>query len=226
MKLPFWATLLTILGLCVLCVFGTWQLQRLAWKNDIISQLNQAYDSPQNAALKLEEITGNELIYGRVNGIFMPDKALLLGPRTSNKEIGNDLLVPLKIGKNTLIINMGWTPYPLDQQPIHHLKSRKVWFEGLIRKPKWNAFTPENLPEKDIWYKADIEEIAKTKSLKAPYPFILRAENASHKFDAAFPNNHRLLPNNNHLQYAFFWFAMAAALASVYTLRFLVKRPQ
>ena len=224
MKLPFWATFLTLIGLCVLCGLGSWQLQRLTWKNDLISTLNKAYESPQHTPLDLQKITGSEFIYGQVDGIFMPNKALLLGPRTSNKEIGNDLLVPLQVGQRTLLVNMGWTKHPLDEQPIDHLQGKKVWFEGLIRTPKWNSFTPENIPEDDTWYSANIEQIAEAKALQAPFPFLLRAENASHKFDAAFPNNERLLPNNNHLQYAFFWFAMAGALASVYTLRFVFKR--
>ena len=226
MKPPFWATLFTILGLFILCTLGTWQLQRLAWKNEIISKLESAYENVESTPINLEEITAGEFTYGRINGIFMPDKAILLGPRTSNKKIGNDLLVPLKVGNGTLIVNMGWTSGPLNEQPIHHLKGKKVWFEGLIRTPKWNAFTPENLPEKDAWYKADTKEIANAKGLNAPFPFILRAETASHKFDAKLPNNQRLLPNNNHLQYAFFWFAMAVTLASIYTLRFIVKQPE
>ncbi|MEZ5814571.1 MAG: SURF1 family protein [Alphaproteobacteria bacterium] len=224
MKPPFWATLFTALGVLILCSLGTWQVQRLAWKNNLIDKLNRAYETEEAAPLDLENITNQEFTYGRVSGIFMPDKALLLGPRTMNKEIGHDLLVPLKTQNRTLIVNMGWTGAPLDKQPIYHLQGKKVWFEGLARTPKWNSFTPENRPEQNAWYKADIEEIAQAKNLDAPYPFILRAEHASHKFDAAFPNNPRLLPNNNHLQYAFFWFAMAAALMGVYTLRFIVRK--
>lgn len=97
MKPPFWATLFTALGILILCSLGTWQLQRLVWKNDLIAELNNAYETAEAAPLNLENVTSGEFTYGRVSGIFMPDKALLLGPRTSstmNKEIGHDLLVP------------------------------------------------------------------------------------------------------------------------------------
>ena len=224
MKLPFWATCLTLIGVIILVSLGTWQLQRLAWKNDLIADLNTAYESENSAALDLENITTGEFTYGRVRGTFIPDKAILLAPRTRNKEIGSDLLVPLEIKNRTLIINMGWTKYPLDELPIHHLKNKSVRFEGLVRTPKWNSFTPENVPEEDLWYKADLKEVAEAKNLKNPYPFVLRAEHASHKFDAAFPNNERLMPNNNHLQYALFWFSMALSLIVIYVLRFIVRR--
>ena len=223
-KLPFWATTLTLIGVITLISLGTWQLQRLAWKNDLIEQLNTAYESENSATLDLENINPDGFTYGRVSGTFLPHKAILLGPRTRNKEIGHDLLVPLKVSNRTLIINMGWTKYSLDELPIYHLKNKNVWFEGLVRTPKWNSFTPENVPAENLWYKADINEIAEVKDLKSPYPFVLRAENASHKFDAAFPNNERLMPNNNHMQYALFWFSLALSLIVIYVLRFIVKR--
>lgn len=221
-RLPFWATLLTLLGLIVLCGLGAWQVQRLAWKQDIITKLDQAYEGQSSAALDLDNITDN-FAYGRVSGRLLADKALLLGPRTQNKEIGNDLIVPLQTNGRTLLINMGWSNWPLEDMPIKHLNGKTVWFEGLINTPHWNSFTPPNEPDKDLWYRADINEIAEVKALKEPYPFVLRAEHASHKYDAAFPNNERLYPNNNHLQYAFFWFAMATALIVIYVLRFITN---
>lgn len=223
MKLPFWATFLTILGLVILCGLGSWQLQRLAWKNDLITQLDAAYDNQTSVPIALDKID-QDYIYGRVSGRLLTGKALLIGPRTQDKEIGHDLIVPLQTNDRTLLVNMGWSNYPLDEMPIYHLQGKKVWFEGMIVTPSWNAFTPENDPQNGLWYKLDIDQIAAIKDLKNPYPFILRAEAASHKYDTAFPNNDRLYPNNNHLQYAFFWFAMAGALLVVYVLRFLKKR--
>lgn len=220
MKLPFWATFLTLLGLCILCGLGTWQLQRLEWKNDIIARLGVAYDGNTSIPLDLDNIN-QDYVYGRVKGTFIPSKALLLGPRTQDKKIGHDLIVPLKIKDRTLLINMGWSDWPLDEMPIHHLQNRNVWFEGMVVTPGWNSFTPENETDKNLWYRLDTREIAETKRLNDPYPFILRAEQASHKFDAAFPNNKRVYPKNNHQQYAMFWFAMAAALLAVYVLRFI-----
>ena len=221
MKLPFWATFLTLLGLCILCALGTWQIQRLTWKNDLISRLDAAYESSASTALDLDNIN-QDYVYGRIKGRFMPDNALLLGPRTQDKKIGHDLIVPLKTGNRTLLINMGWSDWPLGEMPIHHLQNRNVWFDGMIITPGWNSFTPPNEPDKNMWYRLDVKEIAETKQISDPYPFILRAEHASHKFDAAFPNNKRIYPKNNHLQYAIFWFAMAAALLTIYMLRFVI----
>jgi len=48
-KLPFWATFLTLIGVIILCALGTWQVKRLAWKNDIVQKLHTAYASSGNA---------------------------------------------------------------------------------------------------------------------------------------------------------------------------------
>ena len=220
-KLPFWATLLTFLGLLILCTLGTWQIQRLSWKEDIIAQLDKAYEINPDTALNLEAAQNYD--YGTVTGTFLPQKAILLGPRTREGDVGNDLIVPLEINNKTLFINLGWSAWPLDEMPIDHLQNKDIQITGLIIIPSWNSFTPENKPEENLWFRLDVEEIARVKNLPNPYPFILRAESTNYKMDAAFPNNEKLYPNNNHLQYAIFWFAMAAALLSVYILRF-VKR--
>lgn len=220
-RLPFWATLMTLMGLIVLCGLGTWQLKRLAWKTDILTKLDMAYESGGSEALRLDDIGEGDFRYGRVEGTFLADKAVLLGPKTRDKKIGNDLIVPLRMEGRTLFINMGWTEWPLDEQPIYHLNNAQVWFEGVVRTPGWNSFTPENVPEKNQWYKPDTGEMAAAMELANPYPVIMYAEHASHKFDAAFPNNTRWHPNNNHMQYAVFWFSMAVILLVIYTLRFV-----
>lgn len=222
-KLPFWATFFTITGIIVLCGLGTWQLQRLTWKNDILQRLNTAYNAPQNENFNFSLMGEDDFAYGRIDGKLLADKAFLLGPRTKNKEVGNDLIVPLETDQGTLLVNMGWTNAPIDQQPINHLNGQNVWFEGLARAPHWNNFTPQNEPQNDRWYKLDIAEIAAINNLQNPIPYVLYADKASHKYDASFPNNTPWLPESNHLQYAFFWFTMAAALALIYALRFLKK---
>lgn len=229
MKINFKAVLALILflgGFIVLCTLGFWQLQRLEWKRGIISKLDQAYSTTESAPLPLALEDGSDLNdvyrYGRVDGIFLARKALLLGPRTQNGQIGNDLIVPVRIADGrTVFVNMGWTPYVLQEQPIYHLDGQHVWFTGLARRARWNSYTPENKPDQDIWYRPDLEEMAASRGLDDIYPLMLYAERASHKFDAAFPHNERWYPRNQHLQYAWFWFAMATAWAGVFILRFL-----
>ena len=223
-KFPLLATLLTALGLVVLCGLGTWQLQRLAWKQNVLSKLNAAYEGKNAASLLEQKFTTGDFLYGRAAGTFKPDKAILLGPKTRDGNIGADLIAPLITPQGTIFVNMGWSAYGLGKQPIYHLQNQTVWFEGLARAPSWNSFTPENQPKENIWYKPDLEEIAAVKDLPPPLPFMVYAEHASHKFDAAFPNNERWQPNNNHAQYTMFWYSLAGVFLVIYVLRFWIRR--
>jgi len=225
---PFWATTLTLTGLVVLCSLGAWQLQRLAWKNDIIAKLEAAYNTENPHDITFENRPA-QFTYGRIKGRFLPDKALLLGPpKIRNEKPGLELIVPLEAQNRTILINMGWTPHPLDQQPIYHLQNKTITFYGLLRFPPLNAFTPQNAPQDHIWYRLNTTQIEQEKDLNNLYNAYLLADRSDHKFDAAFfsdQNKNRLMPNNNHLQYAFFWFALAGALAVIYVLRFIVQKP-
>ncbi len=233
-KPPFWATFFTIIGALILCSLGTWQFQRGAWKTEILSKLNRAYDgaAAQSQDLFAQNFTDGAFLYGRVEGRFLADKALFVGPRTKGEEIGFHLLVPLETQTGTLFVNLGFANSQKRVQAIRHLNNQTLWFEGLARAPDWNSFTPDNLPEEDVWYKLDLEEIAAAKNLPPPLPYILYAERSSERFKQGapdriptdmFPNNERWYPPNNHGQYTLFWFAMAGVLIVIYGLRFLRK---
>lgn len=235
MKLPFWATAFTLIGMIILISLGTWQLERLKWKEDLISKITNAYAQKSQLPIDLEAIAASpEFTYGTLTGILKPDKAFLLGPpRIKNDIQGLDLIVPIEVKTrkttHTVLVNMGWTSATLKDQPIYTLQDTKITFNGLLRFFSWNAFTPPNNPQDDLWYRLDIPLISASKSLKNLYPAVLVADHSNHKFDAAFFGDGRIaeirkLPNNNHMQYALFWFAMAFALSTVYILRF-IKNP-
>lgn len=217
-KPPLIATILTLLGITILCALGTWQVQRLEWKRNIIKALDTAYDSKNTYTPDLTK----SFSYGRVEGKFLADKAFLIGPYVRDSKVGNNLIVPILLAnEQTLLVNMGWSPWNLESMPIYHANGKNVSFDGITRKPSWNNFTPENKPEKNVWHKLDIKEIAQAKQLKNPAPVIFYAESSNYKFDAAFPNNERQYPNNNHLQYAIFWYTMAAILIIIFYIRFI-----
>ncbi len=222
MKIPFWATLLTIFSIIILCGLGYWQVQRLAWKQGIMDKLANAYESGSAKVIDFQALDADEFVYGSAFGVFRADKALMLEPRVLDDVVGAHLIVPLETSQGTLLINMGWSDLTKGDLPIMQENKKDFRVEGLARSVSWNDFTPENQPENDSWYKLDIDEIARVKQLDNPINFVLFAEKSSEDFDGMFPNNQRWQPNNNHKQYAFFWFAMAGVLFVIYVLRFLV----
>lgn len=223
LKLPLWGTILTIIGVAVLCFLGTWQLERLQWKQDLIMKLEAAYEGDGAQPLMLDK----DFSYGFVRGVLLSDKAILIGPRTHNDKIGRDVIVPLSLGDQTLLVNMGFTmEEDVTFVPIHDVKGQIIGFTGLLRHPSWNSFTPDNQPDKNAWYKLDPQEIGAVKGLSNVLPYVLYAQKSDYEFAEGLPQNSKTYPNNNHLQYAFFWYVMAVAMIGVYAFRFvLVKKP-
>ncbi len=225
-KIPFRETVITAACVAILAGLGTWQIQRLHWKNDIIEQLNAQYAS----AAKSDQISKTQLDawsqeeapigYGVIEGHLQRDKAVLLGPRTEDGRMGYHLLVPLALeGGHTLIVNAGWVSdlWKDDtEERLALLPQIPVTIRGVIHKPDWSSFASNNSPANDMWFRADIAQISAVKEVSNPYPFILYADGASPPLQDVTLHERNWLPRNKHLQYALFWYALGIVMLGVY----------
>lgn len=228
MRFPVWATLFTVAAIVVLCGLGTWQLQRLEWKREMIATLDReakkdplqtmlAYDALQKGA----EI---DLKRGGVRGRFLHTREIALGPRTWNGEAGYHIFTPFELeGGGTVLINRGWVPLAL-KNPYSRPESLiggDMEIGGTFHLPEVpNPFVPGNRPEKEEWYRLDLAQIAKARGLEKLAPVVLYAEVAPQAGEYPVMEATRWHPRNQHLAYAFFWFSMAGVLAVVYGVRF------
>ena len=223
MKLPLGPTLMTVCCVGILAALGTWQVQRLHWKNGIIEKLNAGYDSSapiSEAQLADWSMRQEPLGYGSIQGRLQRNKSVLLGPRTEDGKVGYHLLVPVELenGK-TLIVNAGWVSdmwKDNTEDRFALLPMEPVTAKGVIHKPDWSSFASKNSPSNDMWFRADILEIAQAKEIAEPYPFVLYADNISPELADVQPHAERWLPRNKHLQYALFWYALGVVMLVVY----------
>ncbi len=228
MKLPLRETLIAGTCVAILAGMGTWQVQRLHWKDGIIQQLQESYNRPaQSLAITQTELAAwsseqSPIGYGTIKGQLLRDKAVLLGPRTHEGRVGYHLLVPAKLedGQN-LIVNLGWVSdlWKDDtEERLALLPTEPVTLRGLLRKPDWSSMASKNSPANDMWFRADINEIAREKHVENPYPFLMYVENADQPMPDIILNEQGWLPRNKHLQYALFWYALAGVMIGVYTV--------
>ena len=158
---------------------------------------------------------------GTLRGRYLYPAEIRLGIKTQDGKPGYHIYTPLLLADGSaVLVNRGWAP--LDWKNPLTGRSRRETILGLLQQPPQpNAFTPLNAPEKDVWYRIDLPQIAEAKKIAKLRPYVLVAEHMpqDRDFPRALPA-HPALPNN-HFSYAIFWFAMAAALAVVYALRFL-----
>ena len=226
MKLPIGATFFTAAGVAILLSLGTWQVQRLEWKNDIIERLNEGYDraasAPPIEQSQLDAWATEEapIGSGSIVGQLQRDKALLLGPKTEEGRIGYHLIIPVQLpDKHILLANVGWVSDLWQdnfEDRLSGLPQESILLSGAIHKPDWSSFASNNSPDNNLWFRPDISEIAKAKELENAYPYMMYVSHTDPELPDVKPHADRWLPRNKHLQYALFWYAMALCLAGVY----------
>lgn len=213
---PFWASLLTLAGIIILCALGTWQVQRLHWKRDLLAAIERAYDSaPQPlSASGIEQAAENKILFlrGSVRGHLINEKSLHLVPRVFEGRQGYHLITPLALeGGGEILVNRGWMPLESRSDPA---ASGEVVLTGLLHRPDTpNAFTPKSDPSSGTVYSLDLQGFL---------PYVLYVEHAD-QGQLPIPVGDKPALNNNHLSYAIFWFTMAGLLLVIYALRFLAS---
>src|SRR5262249_32411523 len=93
---PLLATALAVLGVCCLCALGTWQLQRLEWKERLMADLEAAYEGAPAASLNMKSLEDREFAYGRITGRVLADQAFFLGFKVQGEKPGHDLIIPVQ----------------------------------------------------------------------------------------------------------------------------------
>lgn len=230
MKLPFFATLFTFMGVVVLCLLGSWQIQRLQWKQGILD--NIAAEMEVDAASRFIDLqfVPDDMLFmrGHVTGRFDHDKEFFLQSRTHDGVPGYHLIAPLLVDdKTTLLVNRGWVPIELERKEgfsIFRPQGTVTLVGMLTALPEYNAFVPENDLENSTWYKIDIREISEHFLIDTLSDGLFYVDGEEIVGQYPVPAAQILSPSNNHAQYAVFWFTMAAAFVFVYFFRFIAPQ--
>ncbi len=216
----------------ILCGFGTWQLQRLAWKNDLIVTVETRIAMTPVVAPAPVDWPGLDFVDAdyrpiEVEGVFRHDQeihvfASLEAPRGPVGGFGYFILTPLETTDGWwVIVNRGFVPddrADAATRPEGQLPG-VVTVIGLLRQPQGrNAFTPANDVVGNVWYTRDPVAIGAELGLPADRlaPYYIDAE-----YDPTLAGG---LPqggettvtfSNNHLQYAVTWYGIAIALVVI-----------
>ncbi|KAF9427781.1 surf-like protein [Podila epigama] len=167
-----WGPVTIGLALCPIITFGlgTWQVQRLRWKLELIENLEDrmSLDAiPLPRKVNLDAIEDFEYRKVKVVGRYCHDQEILLGPRTrGDGQPGYFLITPFeRTNGSKILVRRGWVPREKKDQEtrLEGLTEGEVVVEGLLRtgEQKASSFVPENNPEKNEWYSLDLEAMAK-----------------------------------------------------------------
>lgn len=233
----FW--LVAVLGLAVFAILialGTWQVQRLHWKEGLLAMIDARIHS---APLPLAEIevqyrTTRDVDYTPVTatGIFRHD-----GERhflaTWKGQSGFFIYTPLALADGRFVfVNRGFVPYDL-KDPSRRAEGQvegEVTVTGLARNPlqeKPSSLVPDNDPAKNIFYWKDRDAMAASADLGAQaeiVPVFIDADAAPNP--GGYPVGGVTLIDlpNSHLQYAVTWYGLAAVLAAIMAVAWWRRR--
>ncbi len=225
-----WPSILVAIAFCLLAGLGTWQVERLSWKEGILAQIearSRQIPVPIPAAPKWASLNPDEYEYRRVtlSGQFEHNQeALVFRPTGAIKGRpdgpGYHVLTPLRLDDGSrVIVNRGFVP--LDRQEATSRLDGQirgpVTVTGLMRAPEArNMFTPADNPTKRLWYTRDTPSIARALNLENVAPFAVDADDAN--LPGGLPRGGATQINvpNNHLSYALTWYGLALTLAGVF----------
>jgi len=217
------ATLATLIAVTIMVGLGTWQVERLAWKNALIDRIESGMRAaPAPLPARVEIPADWDFRRVSVTGQFLHDHELDLAARSMNGRIGYQIVTPLKRDDGTLVlVNRGWVPLE-KRDPASRpegLPAGTVTVEGVARVPAERGWMqPDNDPAANMWFWYDIPAMAAQAGASTgnALPVVIEAGAAANP--GGFPIGGQTNVNiaNNHLQYAFTWYSLAITLIVIY----------
>jgi surfeit locus 1 family protein len=201
---------------CVFALLGTWQVQRRAWKLDLIARVDQRVHAPAVAPpvpAEWPQVTAanSEYRHVRATGRFLNDSETLVRALTE-LGAGDWVLTPLRLEDGTVVlVNRGFVPPEHRDRAAHGAAAvtTDATVTGLLRisEPK-GAFLRRNDPAKGLWYSRDVAAIAAARGLSRVAPYFIDEE-AGAADPAPVGGLTVIAFRNTHLMYAITWYGLA-----------------
>lgn len=218
--------LLVLAAFCALIALGTWQVQRLHWKEGLLATIAERMHSDPVPLAAIEKLQreGKDVEYRpvKVSGTFDNSKERHFFA-TYQGASGYFVYTPLTTDAGeTIFINRGFVPFDRKDPSTRpgSFVEGETTVTGLARAApaeKPSFIVPDNEVAKNVFYWKDLKTMAGSVGIadRKLVPFFI---------DAARKPNSNALPiggvtvvdlPNNHLQYAFTWYGLAAVLAII-----------
>ena len=214
-------TALLVLAALLFTALGTWQVQRRAWKLDLIAAVDQrihaaAQPAPGPDAWPAFSAQAEAYTHVQVSGTLLHDRETLVQAVTE-LGAGSWVLTPLRTDAGwTVLVNRGFVPQdraaPASRRDS--LLPGRITVIGLLRVSEpGGGFLRSNDPAQGSqgrWYSRDVSAIAAARGLGVAAPYFIDADAAPNP--GGFPIGGLTVVSfrNSHLIYAVTWFSLAA----------------
>lgn len=229
---PVGLTVATAVSLAILIALGTWQLQRLAWKEQVIARIAALQSAPAGplATALAHAATGGDVEFSRVTAVCpgLATAPFLELYAVREGQAGVRLISACRAAAPpyaSVLVDRGFVADTVSARPpVDAAAQAPVAVTGVLRSPEpANSFSPANAPGR--WYVRDVAAMAAQLKAPSPAPLFLMAETSSNpEWKALTPAPVPANVANRHLEYALTWYGLAAALLGVYAALLLKRR--
>jgi surfeit locus 1 family protein len=196
-----------LIGTTVLIGLGTWQVQRLAWKNGIIATIEARLAADPEALPATPDPDTDRYRRVTVEGAFQPGE-LHVYTSAPPRGVGYRVIVPFETADGRcILIDRGFVPIGDKDAPRPPVPAT---VEGALVWPdETDSWTSPPDREKNIWFARDV---ALMSAALGTEPLMIASETAT---GPGAPMPLPVTPNivNNHLEYAVTWFGLALVWA-------------
>ncbi|WP_413711103.1 SURF1 family protein [Rhizobium sp. Rhizsp82] len=225
-KLPVFTGIAVLIALAILISLGTWQVERLYWKEGLLADIAARRNAAPVQLADIEQMlsSGTDIEYRpvTVTGRYVNNKERHF-LATWRGEAGFYVYTPLELADGRyLFVNRGFVPYE-NKEPEMRMQGQLTGEQsvtGLARnrlpgKPSW--VVPDNDIAKNIFYWKDIDAMASSDGFDASkvVPFFIDADSTPNPKGFPIGGVTEIDLPNNHLEYAFTWYGLAAVLVGV-----------
>jgi surfeit locus 1 family protein len=219
-----------VLVFAVLIALGTWQIERKAWKEELLTtltdrlaaapvalpaaanwpRLEPASDEYRRVKFTAEFDNAKEALVYAAASAFRPDVS----------GHGYWVFTPARLPDgSSVIVNRGFVPESR-KDAASRTEGQLAGPVDIIGAQRWpdarHWFSPADDPAHNLWFARDPLAIAAAKDIRPVAPFYVEQESLAPP--GGWPQPGRLVVSlpNNHLQYAVTWFGLALALVGAF----------
>ena len=209
MKHKFLFSVFVFFFISVFVALGSWQIVRLNWKLDLISEIKSSLVKPPVELLKNQN---KNFLKVKTSGEINYDKQIYLYNLNEEGKPGFEVINPILIDTNNYLLNRGWIQFDKKgTSEINNLDQKNII--GILKKQtKANRFKPKNDIEKNYWFTLNREDIfAYTGKNFSEYIIYLDGN-----YQIPKPKKINADISNNHKKYAITWFSLAISILLLY----------
>lgn len=220
----FLISIFALAALGVLLSLGTWQLQRLAWKEDLLETIDaraKAAPVPLTQALALDN---KDYVRVSVAGSYHASDVQRMY-HVQDGVLGWKVLAPFKATNGKVYWADRGFVRDQEETPLKP-PAGEVQLAAALRTTylPQGLFTPDNVPGKRQWYWFDQTALDAAAGVKSQPGLVLQLDASDHagQWPLAKPAVPKL--SNKHFGYAMTWFGLAITLLCVYIAYILQHR--